>query len=145
MGVVSLDDIIVTALDKIPTEGGDVLHAMKKSSLGFNDFGEAYFSLIQHNKIKAWKKHERMTLNLVVPIGEVLVVFASNNEANKFRLESVGESRYVRLTIPPGIWFGFKGISSGESLVLNIADIEHDQSEVLKKPLSAFSFDWSIE
>ena len=143
MGLVSLDQIIVTPLNKITTEGGDVLHAMKKSSLGFKNFGEAYFSLIQHNKIKAWKKHKLMTLNLVAPIGEVQVVFASNAEDNKYRVENIGESRYVRLTVPPGIWFGFKGIASGNSLLLNLADIEHMPKEVFKKSLSAFSYDWS--
>ena len=36
MGKMSLDDIIVTPLKRIPTDGGDVLHAIKKSDNGFN-------------------------------------------------------------------------------------------------------------
>ena len=143
MGLVSLNEIMVTSLDKISTEGGDVMHAMKKSSLGFKAYGEAYFSSIQYNNVKAWKKHNRMTLNLVVPSGSVRFVFALNPIENIFRVEEIGENRYFRLTVPPGIWFGFQGLSSGSSLILNIADIEHDPSEVLKKPSSAFSFDWS--
>lgn len=142
MSLATLDDIIVTSLDRINVEGGDVLHVMKKSSLGFKDYGEAYFSIIQRNKIKAWKMHKLMTLNLVVPIGDVRIVFVSNDKENKYRVEDIGESRYVRLTVPPGIWFGFKGKSSTNSMILNIADIEHDKSEVLKKPMSAFSYDW---
>lgn len=43
MGVVDLDDILVTPLTQVTTLGGDVLHAMKKSDAGYKSFGEAYF------------------------------------------------------------------------------------------------------
>ena len=46
MGQVSLDDIIVTPLKKIPTGGGDVFHAIKNSDNGFNGFGEVYFWIL---------------------------------------------------------------------------------------------------
>ena len=36
MGDVSLDDILVTPLKRIPTVGGDVLHALKKTDSGFD-------------------------------------------------------------------------------------------------------------
>ena len=75
MGRVSLDDIIVTPLKRIPTDGGDVMHALKFSDNGFKGFGEVYFSWIEQGIIKAWKRHQRMTLNLVVPLGEVRFVF----------------------------------------------------------------------
>ena len=77
---VSLDDIIVTSLQRIPTFGGNVLHALKKSDAGFNEFGEVYFSWIENKCIKAWKCHQRMTLNLVVPVGKVNFVFHSTKE-----------------------------------------------------------------
>ena len=74
MGRVSLNEICVTPLKRISVTGGDVLHAMKKSDPGYVDFGEAYFSLVEFGTIKAWKRHLQMTLNLVVPIGEVQFV-----------------------------------------------------------------------
>ena len=55
MGVVSLDDILVTPLKRIPTVGGDVMHGLKKSDNGFNGFGEVYFSWVEQGAIKAWK------------------------------------------------------------------------------------------
>ena len=80
MDKVSLDDIRVTTLEQIPTVGGNVMHALKKSDIGFNGFGEVYFSWIENRSIKAWKSHQRMTLNLVVPIGKVNFVFHSTKE-----------------------------------------------------------------
>ena len=135
MGTVSLDDIIVTPLKRIPTIGGDVLHALKKSESGFNGFGEVYFSLVEDRAIKAWKCHKRMILNLVVPMGEISFAFHLTNQENRFRIEKIGEKRYARLTVPPGIWFGFQGRSSGQSLLMNLADIPHDPDEVLHKPI----------
>ena len=145
MGVVSLEDIHVNQLKRIPTVGGDVLHALKNSDYGFNGFGEVYFSWVEEGTIKAWKCHQHMTLNLVVPVGEVNFVFHLTNKKNIFRTEIIGEERYVRLTVPPGIWFGFQGLTSGYSLVMNVIDVEHDPDEVLRKETSEFDYDWSGE
>ena len=145
MGVVSLDDILVTPLKRIPTVGGDVMHGLKKSDNGFNGFGEVYFSWVEQGAIKAWKCHKLMTLNLVVPLGEVSFVFHLTNQKNNFRTENIGEERYVRLTVPPGIWFGFQGLSSGYSLLMNVIDQEHDPDEVLRKEISEIDYDWSCE
>ena len=145
MGVVSLDDILVTPLKRIPTVGGDVMHGLKKSDNGFNGFGEVYFSWVERGAIKAWKCHQRMTMNLVVPKGEVSFVFHLTNQKNNFRTENIGEERYVRLTVPPGIWFGFKGITSGRSLLTNLADMAHDPDEVLRKKTSEFVYNWSTQ
>jgi len=143
MGVVSLDDILVTPLKRIPTVGGDVIHALKNSDNGFNGFGEVYFSWVEHGAIKAWKCHRHMTMNLVVPLGGVSFVFHINDQKNNFRSEIIGEERYVRLTVPPGIWFGFQGRGSGRSLIMNLADMAHDPDEVLRKSVSQFSYNWS--
>ena len=141
---VSLKDILVTPLKRIQTDGGDVMHALKNSDKGFSDFGEVYFSWIENRCIKAWKCHQRMTLNLVVPIGKVNFVFHSKKEIKSFRSEIIGDERYLRLTVPPGIWFGFQGQALGSSLIMNVADIEHDPGEVLHKSESEFDYNWDF-
>ena len=145
MDKVSLDDIRVTTLEQIPTVGGNVMHALKKSDIGFNGFGEVYFSWVEKGCIKAWKCHQRMTLNLIVPVGEVSFVFHSTKEEKSFRSENIGDERYVRLTVPPGIWFGFQGKASGSSLIMNVADIEHGPEEVLHKSETEIDYNWSFE
>jgi len=141
MDPVSIEEIKVTKLQRILVAGGDVSHAMKNNSAGFVGFGEAYFSFILPGSVKAWKRHLRMTLNLIVPKGNVGFVFVDSN--NSVRVLRVGEDNYSRLTIPPGIWFGFKGLSSEKSLILNIADIRHDEGEVDRMRSEDINFDWS--
>ena len=143
MSTKNLDDILVTRLKRIPTVGGDVLHVLKNSDARFKGFGEVYFSWVERGAIKAWKCHQRMTLNLVVPMGEVSFVFHLTNQKNKFRIENIGEERYVCLTVPPGIWFGFQGKASGRSLLTNLADMDHDPNEVVRKPVTEFEYNWS--
>ena len=138
-----LNSINIHKLKKIPLEGGNVLHALKKSDKGFKKFGEVYFSWINPKSIKAWKKHNLMTLNLIVPIGKIRFVFHNTMYPKVFRVEIVGEGNYCRLTVPPNIWFGFQNLSDHPSLVTNISDIEHQDSESDKAEINTFSFKWS--
>ncbi len=145
MGAMKLADILVTPLRKIETAGGDVLHAMKQSDVGYAGFGEAYFSWVSAGAIKAWKRHTQMTMNVVVPVGQVRFVFRCINAAGAedFRIEEIGVDRYVRITVPPGIWFGFQGLGAQPSLVLNLASIPHDPNEVERLSLMDINYDWN--
>ena len=145
MGAMKLADILVTPLRKIETAGGDVLHAMKQSDAGYAGFGEAYFSWVSAGAIKAWKRHTQMTMNVVVPVGQVRFVFRCINAAGAedFRIEEIGVDRYVRITVPPGIWFGFQGLGAQPNLVLNLASIPHDPNEVERLALMDINYDWN--
>lgn len=124
---------------KVENPNGDIYRILRKNEDSFEGFGEAYFSTINHNSIKAWKKHNRMIMNLVVPVGEVGFVFTDGTE---FESVIVGKSNYLRLAVNPGIWFGFKGISSDRSLILNISNIVHSDDEVDRREVSSFNFEW---
>ena len=66
-----MDGVIVTSQKIISNPKGDILHALKAGDSGYDGFGEAYFSIVNKNEIKGWKKHNLMTLNILVPFGEV--------------------------------------------------------------------------
>ncbi len=143
MASLALNGIVMEPLRRIKVSGGDVLHGLKCSELGFHGFGEAYFSMIEHESIKGWKKHKQMTLNLIVPIGLIKFIFISEDGEN-FREEVIGENNYVRLTVPPKVWFGFKGLASPYSLLLNIANIEHEPEEIERRELNTFTCNWGL-
>ena len=134
-----MNQIIIKPLKKIYIEEGDVLHALKSSEEEFHGFKEAYFSTIKKNKIKAWKRHLMMTMNLIIPVGKVQFNFYDNNK-NLLKNTIVGEDNYCRITVPPMIWFGFKGLSSQTSYILNISNESHDPLEVEREPLSFLNF-----
>jgi len=66
-----MDQIIISPLQQIHNENGDVFHGIKNDDAGFSGFGEAYFSEIKGGKIKAWKRHEKMICNIIVTSGKV--------------------------------------------------------------------------
>ena len=144
MGTTDLNDILVTKLSKIEIDKGNVMHAIKANDIGYAGFGEAYFSLIKKNEIKGWKLHNKMIMNLVVPIGNVKFVFYQKNQDSlkEFRVESIGEDNYCRLTVPTGIWFGFQGLSEPVNVVLNVSNIEHNAKEQENMKLSDEIFNW---
>lgn len=143
MGESLLNKIQITPLRRISTQGGDVLKVLMKEEDSFKNFGEAYFSEVHANAVKGWKFHRRMTLNLVVPVGMVRFVFCDEkNGVTEFRIIEIGSENYSRITVSPGIWFGFKGLAKGVSLVLNIADVVHDPDEVERRAVEEITYNW---
>jgi dTDP-4-dehydrorhamnose 3,5-epimerase len=144
-----LDGMIKKNLNIIESESGSIMHALKKTDPGFQDFGEVYFSTVVKEAVKAWKLHQCMTLNLVVPVGSVLFCFMDVREKsstfNKTCKIILSQEPYSRLTVPPGIWFGFKGLSDGLNLICNVADIAHEPNEIKRKNIYEIEMDWSIK
>ncbi len=136
-----MDGIILTPLKKIYHPKGDLFHAMKASDVGYEGFGEAYFSNVSYNQIKGWKQHTEMTLNLIVVIGEIR--FVIYDERTFFNV-TLSINNYQRLSVAPGLWVAFKGLSAS-NMLLNLASIEHIPSESNNMALDGFDYDWSKE
>lgn len=148
MGMLGIEGVFLTPLKVIEVQGGNVLHALKNNDVGYSGFGEAYFSSIQSGAIKAWKRHHRMTLNLVVPIGSIRFVIYDPRVGSKsygnFSEVVLSKKNYCRLTVPPLLWMGFQGVDSNESVLLNIANIAHSPVEADRKELSEIKYNWEI-
>ena len=139
----TLGGIITTHLSKIPTDGGDVLHGIKKNEETYLGFGEAYFSNIKKGKIKGWKLHKDMTMNLIVPSGTVKFVFFDEKFKSHKEL-TIGRLNYCRVTVPPKIWFAFQGLDNKyPNLVFNFANLQHDPNEVIRKEINEIFYNWS--
>lgn len=135
-----MDKIILTPLKQIFNPKGDIFHAMKKSDIGFDGFGEAYFSTVKKDDIKGWKKHTKMTLNLIVPIGEIEFIIY-DEDTQEFESIKLSPNNYQRLTVKPNLWMAFRGC--GEyNMLLNLASIEHDPSEAETLELEQIKYEW---
>lgn len=146
--MINLEGVILTPLKIVNIEDGDVFHGMKSIDNGFKGFGEAYFSSINLGMIKAWKRHQVMTLNIIVPIGEVSFVIYDDRKnsitSGKFQNIVLSKQNYFRLTIPPMLWLGFQGLGSRENILLNIANIEHNPNEADRKELDDIKYNWEF-
>lgn len=126
--------IRIVKLDEIFDSKGSVLHMIKSSSPEFKNFGECYISEINYNCIKGWKLHSKQTQNISVPLGKIkMVLYDSREDSSSFNelieLNLGRPDDYYRVTIPPGVIYGFKGLSNPNALIVNCTDIEHDSNE----------------
>ncbi len=135
-----MDKVILTPLKQIMHPQGDIFHGMKKSDVGYNGFGEAYFSTIHQGDIKGWKKHIEMTLNLVVVNGEIEFVVYDEDSEEYFAVK-LSHKNYQRLTVKPGAWVAFRGLAEN-NMLLNLANLEHDPKEAINIDLSKIHYLW---
>jgi len=131
-----IDGVIKTALKQIHDERGKVMHMLRATDPHFQKFGEVYFSWIYPDIIKAWHKHVNMTMNYTVPVGCIKLVLYDDRPNSKTYKELneyfLNDQDYFLLTIPPGLWYGFKAIGGNSAMIVNCSTIAHDPNEVLR-------------
>ena len=132
-----MEPVEITDLKIILGDKGAVLRGLKRSESSFKDFGEVYFSEVNKDVVKGWKRHKSMTLNLITVSGEIEFFIYDDREAPTLKSIKLSRKNYKRLTIPPMVWIAFKGIED-VNMLLNIADIEHDPEEAENISLEEF-------
>lgn len=129
----NIEQVILTPLRIIEGQAGNVMHALKTSESSYHGFGEVYLSTVKLNSVKGWKKHQHMVLNLIVPVGAIRFVLyddrANSKTYGKIQEITLSRANYQRLTVPPGVWMAFQGLSEGENMLMNVASIPHDPTE----------------
>lgn len=143
-----IDGVILHDEKHIVVPKGDIYHAIKCTDAGFCGFGEAYFSQIEEGAVKGWKRHNRMTLNLVVVTGAIKFVIYDDREGSKTKgqFEEITLSiidNYKRLTVAPGLWMAFQGVGDGISMLMDVIPETHDPSEADRKDIGEIEYnDW---
>ncbi len=145
----SIDGVTLHPLKHITVPKGDVYHALRSTDEGYCGFGEVYFSEVEHGAVKGWKRHNRMTLNIVVVSGAIGFVVYDDREGSPtygrfmdFVLSPVGD--YSRLTLAPGLWMAFYGVGEGCSKLMDLIPELHDPDEADRKDLSEIKYDFNI-
>ena len=140
--------VAVRPLKRILDERGSVMHMLRRDDPWFDEFGEIYFSTVKPGVVKGWHLHKEMTLNYAVVSGAIRFALYDDREgsATKGQLQEIllGGENYALVTVPPGVWNGFKGLGAGDAIVANCATIPHDPGEIIRiDPLSPkIGYDW---
>lgn len=146
-----IHDVIVTPLRQIFDERGKVMHMLRNDAPVFNKFGEIYFSCTYPGVVKAWHLHKEMTLNYAVISGQLKIVLYDPREESptKGMVQElfISPENYNLVTVPPGVWNGFKGVGDSMSIVANCADLPHNPDEIIRKPAfdTSIPYDWELK
>jgi dTDP-4-dehydrorhamnose 3,5-epimerase len=146
-----IDGVLIHPLRQIPDERGKIMHMLRCTDPHFEQFGEIYFSVVYPGVIKGWHIHKKMTLNYAVVSGMIKLVLYDERQHSPTRGQVqelfLGESNYMLVKIPPGVWNGFKGIGTAPATVANCATIPHDPEEIDR--LDPFDpripYDWALK
>jgi len=146
-----IEGVEIHPLRQFPDERGKVMHMLRSDDPWFEKFGEIYFSVVYPGVIKGWHLHQRMTLNYAAVSGMIKLVLYDERagSASRGKLQEIftGEDHYALITIPPGIWNGFKGVGVKPAIVANCATEPHDPAEIVRlDPRSTkISYDWDLK
>ena len=146
-----IEGVTLTKLNQFPDERGAVMHMLRSDAPEFTRFGECYFSEVFPGVVKAWKRHNSQTQNLAVPVGRARIVIYDEreNSTTQGHLQVIELGRphaYSRLRIPPGLWYGFAGLSPVPALLVNCTDIPHAPNESEGRPINhpAIPYQWEL-
>lgn len=133
----TIEGVGIVPLRRVADARGMVLHMLRADEPHFLRFGEIYFSLVYPRAVKAWRTHARTTANYAVPLGTIRLVLFDDRPASpsfgQIVERLIGEPEYCLVTIPPGVWSGFRGESAGPALVANCATDPHDPAEIARR------------
>jgi dTDP-4-dehydrorhamnose 3,5-epimerase len=126
----AIEGVGIVPLRRIPDERGTIYHMLRADDPHFIDFGEIYFTSIYPGVVKGWHRHREMTLNYACIFGRIKLVLYDDRPgsatAGTLQELFLGPDQYVLVTIPPGIWTGFKGMTEPQAIVANCCTHPHD-------------------
>jgi len=149
-GATSIDGVEVRPLRQIHDDRGRVMHMLRNDDEHFAAFGEIYFSTVYPGVVKGWHRHREMTLNYAVVVGAIQLGLFDDRPGSPThgQVDRVfpGETNYVLVTVPPGVWNGFKGLGTTTSIVANCATLPHDPAEIERRdPFDAgIPYSWDV-
>lgn len=149
------DGVQIIPLQRFPDERGSVKLVMRESDPGFGAIQQVYVSTVYPGTVKGWHRHHRKTLNYVCVSGLIRLVIAPN--MNHVPLQRVkprdaefteivmGETNYVRVSIPPGTWNAFLGLGDREAVIVNCASLPYSDDDIERLPYNYFAYDWTFK
>ena len=87
-------------------------------------------------------------MNYACVKGKAKLVLFDNRDKSEtkgnFQEIIISPEKYFLVTIPPGIWNGFKGIDQNETIIANCLNFPHDENEMVRKDPNDknFNYNW---
>jgi len=119
-----IDGVKIKKLNIIPDERGKVMEILRCDDEIFKEFGQVYMTTTYPGVVKAWHYHKIQTDNICCVKGMIKVVLYDDRKDSRSykKLDEffIGEYNQILISIPHGIYHGWKCISGVEAIVINI-------------------------
>lgn len=128
-----IEGVIVQPLRVIPDERGRVMEILRRDEPHFKGFGQVYLTTVYPGVVKAWHYHKLQTDFFACIRGMVKVALYDDREGSPTKgvLNElfVGEHNPCLVSIPAGVYHGWKCISEYEAYVVNVPTEPYNRAE----------------
>jgi dTDP-4-dehydrorhamnose 3,5-epimerase len=148
--VAMIEGVRVRRLRLIPDERGYLMELMRSDWEEFVKFGQVYVTAVYPGVVKGWHYHKLQTDHFVCIQGMAKVVLHDAREGSPTYGEVseffMGRLNPIMLTIPRGVFHGFKGISEDMTLIVNVPTevYNYDEPDEYRLPphTDEIPYDW---
>lgn len=142
-----IEGVAVSSLKVIPDERGCVRHFLRCDEPDFHSIAEVYVTEVYRGVFKGWHSYPSKTITYTVVSGMVqLVLIDSRKDSPTFQDTEtlfLGKDNYSKVTIPPGVFNGFRGLT--DAVIVVAADEPFDEKRIIRFPKEYFDYDWSLK
>ncbi len=148
----TIDGVIITPLRLIPDERGWLMEILRCDDPHFRAFGQVYMTTAYPHVVKAWHYHRKQTDNFTCVHGMMKVALYDAREGSptKGNLVEVfiGEKNPALVTVPPGVYHGFKAIGDETAFFVSVPDLPFNREEPdefrLPPDSPEIPYDWGL-
>ena len=152
MGENMIEGVKTKKLRVIPDERGWLMEILRADDEIFEKFGQVYVTTAYPNVVKAWHYHKKQTDNFTCIKGMMKVAlydaredYPTYKEVNEF---FVGEKNPMLISVPPGVYHGFKAIGTETAYFLSIPTLPYNYEEPdefrLPPDTNEIPYDWIL-
>lgn len=146
-----IDGVRVKALNVHCDERGRLMEILRSDDELFQGFGQVYLTTSYSGVVKAWHYHKKQTDHLVVVGGMARIALYDMREHSPTHGEVkeffAGVHNPILVKVPPMVCHGYKCISEGEALIINVPtevyDYKHPDEHRIPPYDPSIPFDWS--
>jgi dTDP-4-dehydrorhamnose 3,5-epimerase len=148
-----IDGVSLETLEPRFDERGRLIELFRSDADDCRGYGQVHVATMFPGVVKAWHRHRRRRDVLAVVSGMVRLGLYDDRAGSKTEGELnqffLGVHNPLRISIPPLVWFGMKGLGSDEALVVVLTDATYDprdpDEDRIDPEVNDIPFDWDLK
>jgi dTDP-4-dehydrorhamnose 3,5-epimerase len=149
---ITIEGVQIKELDVISDERGWLMEILRCDDDIFKQFGQVYLSTAYPGVVKGWHYHKKQTDNFTCVHGMMKVALydaRDDSSTCKNLMELfIGDKNPVLISVPPGVYHGFKGIGTQTAFFVSIPTLPYNYDEPdeyrLPPDTDEIPYDWGL-
>ena len=149
----SIEGVAIKNLTVISDERGWLMEILRNDDEIYQQFGQVYITTAYPGVVKGWHYHKKQTDNFTCVCGMMKVALYDARDSSKTKGDIMelyaGEKNPILISVPPGVYHGFKGIGTETAYFLSVPTFPYNYEEPDEYRLPPDSkdipYDWGLD